>query len=184
MGKFLKNLSSYNSIYFMNITDIKKFLENELLIKQLKLDTDVPSNLKINKPIIKQILNKYNWLQNANELIYLIKHKNELENLHIFCPVCNNKNKFRCKTIGYLQHCSTRCSTLDPLVQKKASDFSMKKWGYKHPSQSPIVKKKHEDTNLERRGVRSPLQIKEIHDKGVKAAATSEVRQKVRKRKE
>ena len=75
MGKFLKNLSSYNSIYFMNITDIKKFLENELLIKQLKLDTDVPSNLKINKPIIKQILNKYNWLQNANELIYLIKHK-------------------------------------------------------------------------------------------------------------
>lgn len=167
----------------MTIDDIKNFLDDSL-IKQLKLNTEVPSNLKINKPILKQILNKYNWLQNANELIYLLLHKNELEKLHIFCPICGNKNKFICKTIGYLQHCSTRCSTLDPYVQKKSSYSSMKNWGYKHPSQSPIVKKKHEDTNLERRGVKSPLQIKEIHDKGIKAAATPEVRQLVRKRKE
>ena len=168
----------------MNIDDIRNFLENELLLKKLKLDAQVPSNLKINKPILKQILNKYNWLRNANEIFYLLKNKNNLKNLHIFCPTCRKKNKFETQVFGYANHCSTRCSSLDPNVQKKSSDSSMKKWGYSHPSQSPIVKKKHEDTNLKRIGAISPLCLPKIHSKGVKIAATPEIRQKVKIRKQ
>ena len=178
-GQISQNLSSYNSIYFMNIDDIRNFLENELLIRNLNLNTKIPSNLKVNKPILKEILNKYKWLKNSNELIYLIKHKDELENLRIFCPTCGNKNKFGTQIYGYARHCCVRCSTLDPLVQKTLSNTSIVKYGTKHPSQSSIIKKKHEDTNMKRRGVKSPLQIKEIHDKGVKKAATKEIRQKV-----
>lgn len=163
----------------MNIDDIRNFLENELLIRNLNLNTKIPSNLKVNKPILKEILNKYKWLKNSNEFIYLVKHKDELENLHIFCPTCGNKNKFGTQTYGYARHCCVRCSTLDPLVQKTLSNTSIIKYGTKHPSQSSIIKKKHEDTNMKRRGVKSPLQIKEIHDKGIKKAATKEIRQKV-----
>lgn len=167
----------------MNIQNIKNILDNESLIKKLKLDTEIPSNLKVNKPILKEILDKYRWLKNSNELIYLIKHKDELEKLHIFCPTCGNKNKFVTQVYGYAQHCSTKCSSLDPLVQKKSLDTSKINWGYDHPSQSPIIKKKHEDTNMQRHGVKSPLQLKEIHMKGVQKAATKEVRRKVANKK-
>lgn len=102
----------------MDLEKLKYFLENETLLKQIKLDTQIPTNLKVNKPILKQILNKYNWLQNKSEIIYLLKHKNELENLHIFCS-CKNKNGFINGKVGYHKHCSIKCSSNDPNVYNK-----------------------------------------------------------------
>lgn len=168
----------------MNIQDIKNFLENEQLLLQLKLNCEVPSNIKKNKPIFKEILDKYEWLENSSEILYLLKNKNNLENLHIFCPVCGKKNKFLTNSLGYRKHCSTRCSSLDPLVKNKLENTNKERWGYKHPAQSPIVKQKHIDTNMKRRGVPSPLNIKEIHKKGVDKAATKEIRDAVRKTKQ
>lgn len=96
----------------MNIQDIKNFLENEHLLKNLIIRGIKPGSIKENKIIIKQILNKYNWLENSSEIFYLINHKKELENLHIFCN-CGNKNKFICKTSGYFHHCSNKCRLSD-----------------------------------------------------------------------
>ena len=103
----------------MNIDDIKNFLENEPLIKKLKLDCYKPTRLKYNEPILKQILSKHVWLKNANELIYLIKRKNELENLHIFCCVCGKKNKFNRTSVGYFLHCSRKCQNSDKVFINK-----------------------------------------------------------------
>ena len=102
----------------MNIEDIKNFLNNELLIKKLKLNCEKPTCIKSNKNIIIEILNKNKWLQNKNELIYLIKNKHNLENLNIFCK-CGNKNPFfDCKK-GYQKHCTAKCAAIDKEVINK-----------------------------------------------------------------
>lgn len=103
----------------MNIDDIKNFLETEFLLSQLKINYEFSTKLKFNKLIFKQISYKYNWLQNLSELIYLIKHKDELENLHIFCPTCGNKNKFQRVNIGYFNHCCKKCAFQDKNVINK-----------------------------------------------------------------
>lgn len=96
----------------MNIKDIKNFLENEILLKQLNIKSRRFWQFNINKPILKQILNKYNWLRGPQELIYLLKNKSNLESLHIFCPVCGKKNKFR--RSRYTLYCSLDCAYKSP----------------------------------------------------------------------
>lgn len=95
----------------MTVEDIKNILENEPLIKELKLDCRFPVQIKHNWPIIDKILiNSSKIILNRQELIYLIKNKNNLENLHIFCPICGKKNLFVSNTIGYRKYCSLKCA--------------------------------------------------------------------------
>ncbi len=82
----------------MTINDIKIFLENEPLIKQLKLDYKQPTYVKFNKPILKQILKNSNGLiLTTHEFIFLLRNIDNLENIHIFCPICGKKNKLNYK---------------------------------------------------------------------------------------
>ena len=94
----------------MNIEDIKNFLKNQQqLIEKLTLNCKKPGLLKCNINLFKTILLPSTGLIKSNsELIYLIKNKNNLENLHIFCK-CGNKNNFINHKYGYCFHCSIHC---------------------------------------------------------------------------
>ena len=110
------------------LNKLKYFLENEPLIKQLKLNCERPTKQKCNKELLKQIiLNSNNLISNNNELIYLLKNQNNLENLHIFCPICNKKNKFL--ITKYSEHCSKQCSSKDPNRIKKIKQTKKEKYG-------------------------------------------------------
>ena len=109
----------------MIINNIKKFLENEPLIKQLKLDCNLPTKQKCNKELLDTIMNHCkNIIYNKNELIFLIQNKNNLENFHIFCPICGKKNKFYNRQFGYSRYCCTKCAlhdkqTIDKIINTK-----------------------------------------------------------------
>lgn len=99
----------------MTIEDIRNILNNELLIKQLKLNCKKPTYIKFNKPILKQILKNSNGLiLTTHEFIFLLRNIDNLENLHIFCPICGKKNKFQGNLLRYNFHCSVKCSVCDP----------------------------------------------------------------------
>ena len=126
----------------MNIGDIKNFLDNESLIKQLKLDYERPTRLKENKELLKQILIHSNGLiLNNNELIYLLKNKNNLENLHIFCLTCGKKNKFVDNNRGYKRYCGAHCSATNDSTKLKREETNVRLYGVKSVSQLDRVKK-------------------------------------------
>lgn len=55
------------------------------------------------------------------------------------CPTCGKPTKYRNITLGYLHHCSTRCSTLDNSVQVKTKETTYKLYGdtnYRNVEQS------------------------------------------------
>lgn len=92
----------------MKIEDIKNVLNDELLNGFL-YDGIKTYKHTINQSIFKLLKHKYTYLQNVNEIAYLIKYKNELEKLHIFCPVCGKKNKFINFMEGYKKYCCKKC---------------------------------------------------------------------------
>lgn len=100
----------------MMIQEIIDFLNKEKqLLNKLILNTSLPSKLNANKIILQKILKKYLWLQSTQEIIYLFKHKNDIKNLNIFCPICGKKNKFISKMRGYTIYCSKKCMYNSPL---------------------------------------------------------------------
>ena len=101
----------------MTIEDIKKFLEHPL-IKKLKFKGLKPTAVSSNKPILK-VIRTWKCDFSVPEIFYLLKHKNELEKLNIFCPTCGNKNTLINGLLGYHSHCSVKCSANDPYIQDK-----------------------------------------------------------------
>lgn len=95
----------------MNIEDIKNILKDKLFL-QLDLNGKKVYAKSGNKSILKTLLNKYKVFK-ISELIYLIKNKNNLENLHIFCKLCGRKNKFINNSVGYSFYCSKKCCNSD-----------------------------------------------------------------------
>lgn len=92
----------------MNIDNIKEIInkiENKVI-----LIGNRPYKRNINREILSNVNTEYDHqFETFSELIYLIKHKDNLENLHIFCPVCGKKNKFLNFSLGYRRYCSKKC---------------------------------------------------------------------------
>ena len=144
----------------MNIEDIKNFLKNQQqLIEKLTLNCKKPGLLKCNINLLKNIvLNSNGLIKSNSELIYLIKNKNNLENLHIFCK-CGNKNNFINHKYGYCFHCSIHCKYHKQDKLKKMQDTCEKNNGVKNPYQIPRVKQKAMDfynnpDNVEKRNIK------------------------------
>ena len=95
----------------MNLDDITNILKDKLFL-ELDLDGKKIYAKSKNKPILKELKNKYKHFK-ISELIYLFKNQNNLENLHIFCKICKNKNKFIDNSVGYSHYCSKKCSNSD-----------------------------------------------------------------------
>lgn len=135
----------------MNLQDIKNLLENEPLIKEINLKYKYPSRMLCNTIIINKILLKYPQFIKA-EIIYLLQHKNKLENLHIFCPVCGKKNVFNNIKYGYSQYCCAKHAS--NANREKAKQTWLKKYGVDNPNKCRKVREKLEKTNLQKYGVK------------------------------
>lgn len=105
----------------MNIDDIKNILKDKDFNK---IDLKYNAHFKNNKIITDLLLNKYKIFINAREIFYLLKHKNELDQIHIFCQ-CGNKCKFLDYKLGYQKHCCASCATKDKNVQYKKRQTSL-----------------------------------------------------------
>ena len=112
----------------LDLADIKNIISNDL--KYLRIDSSRSAQFHCNKIIFNNIRNKYhNIFESINELVYLKKNENNLNNIHIFCIKCGKKNKFLNKTRGYNIHCSSKCSNSDITVRNKVKSSLMLKYG-------------------------------------------------------
>lgn len=84
------------------------------------------------------------------------------------CPVCGNtygNDKNVSVGTGYNGHCSNRCKTLDPDVQRKMSDTCMDRFGCDWSSKSEAARKSYIDTCQERYGVDNTFQLESSKEK-------------------
>lgn len=98
----------------MILQDIKIMLSDSIFNSLQGLNTRSPMNFRHNKNIFNIINKKYNDFT-SNEIIYLLRNKNNLENLHIFCK-CGNKNSLINMNYGYHKFCSPKCANSDKEV--------------------------------------------------------------------
>ena len=177
----------------MTIKDIYNLLNNE---DCLKLKPNFSACLKYNKIILNKLISKYKEFK-PKEILFLLNNKSKLNTINIFCK-CGNKNKFLNKNKGYTKYCSRKCANSDPIKNyktkvKKLNNIdenglnSYQRGVIKNKETKRIRyddenynnRKKAEKTCLKNNGVSNPLKLKWIHDKGIKKAATKEVRNKV-----
>ena len=101
----------------MNLNELKFILDDERLKNIINLSSLQCINFKHNKDLLDSFIKDNNNFIKP-ELIYLLRNKNNLENLHIFCQ-CGNKNIFKNKNIGYTKFCSRKCSANNDNVKTK-----------------------------------------------------------------
>lgn len=117
----------------------------------------------------------------VRETVLTLKHND--------CPMCG-KPMSKLTSNG----CSTRCSTLNPVVKAKSQETYLErtgyrfsssnpdvqakrkanykeKTGYSHWSSNPEIQEKKEQTNLKNRGVRFPMQDVSVWSQGVATRA-------------
>ena len=155
----------YNSIRKILLDDITNliYFTNK---KKLKRIDEI-----YNKELIDQLNKKYNTNLTYRELFYLKNNINQLENLHIFCPTCGNKNVFIKYTKGYTNYCCKKCvytnekiinnikekwknksrEELNSIVTNR-KQTSIINWGYDNPAKSPIIKNIILETNKRNHG--------------------------------
>ena len=127
----------------MNIIEIKNILIDKVIPF---VDITKSTNLLKNKIFFIDFVKKYPIFKNFSELRYLINNINNLENLHIFCPICGNKNNFIKMTIGYSHHCSTKCAHNSEEVRNKTQKTCIERYGAKYITQSETMKIKAKQT--------------------------------------
>ena len=126
----------------MTINDIKNILNNEYLIKEIIIRGKTPWQYNKNKNILRQLNKKYNInLNSFMELVYLIKYKDNLENIHIFCK-CGNKNNFINSSIGYSNYCCCKCSNSDINKKLLTENRNLQKYGKKFVLQVDFIREK------------------------------------------
>ena len=101
----------------MNIEDLNIILQDELF-ERIDYSFKKPYAASVNKDLFIKLKQKYPELS-YSEMSYLYLHKDNLQDLHIFCPVCGKKNKFIDTTEGYRHHCSYKCKANDVTVIDK-----------------------------------------------------------------
>lgn len=79
------------------------------------------------------------------------------------CPTCGGITKWNKNT--YYKHCSTKCSSLDPMVVKKTIKTNYKIYGTSYALKNKQILNKQSNTNLKRYGVKHPLQNKTLNQK-------------------
>lgn len=110
----------------MNILDIKNILDC-VELKHVIISGKKPYLLSKNKKTLKDFFIK-TGIKPA-ETIFLLKHKDNLEDLHIFCK-CGNKNNFIDNTVGYHIFCCNSCSA--KFSKEKAENTKLLLYGDKN----------------------------------------------------
>lgn len=101
----------------MNLQDIKLMFQDSIL---LRYNFNKNLNYFDNKQIILKFLEKYPYFHRY-EALYLLKNKDNLENIHIFCKICGKKNNWSKSNGIYHIYCSNKCKSNDPYIKEKIS---------------------------------------------------------------
>ena len=133
----------------MTIEDIKNILNNKIL-SNIDLKCNNPSRIKKNKYILNLFIKNYNNFTKT-ELIYLLKNKSNLENLHIFCPICGKKNVFNNLKKGYSLYCGSLHANRSN--REKTKQTWIKKYGVSNPNKCKEIRNKIKQTCKKRYGV-------------------------------
>ena len=99
----------------MNIQDIRNILD-DIELKNFIDNGLRPTRYKQNFSILKRLKEKYNNFISDNEFVYLLRNRNNLENLHIFCK-CGEKNTFYNCLRGYSRYCGPKCSATSDITK-------------------------------------------------------------------
>ena len=81
------------------------------------------------------------------------------------CPTCHKRTKYKGINIGYLQHCSPTCSSIDKNVQNKTKMTCLQKYGVDVASKSTEIKNKQKQTCLQKYGVDNYSKTQEYIEK-------------------
>lgn len=96
------------------------------------------------------------------------------------CPTCGKPNKFRNIFLGYSKHCSTKCSSLDPIVQDKLKNTCLSKYGVEYNLQQPEVIKKNHSKEVRLKAIQSAKSTWDAKYNGKHPMQTEEVKNKVK----
>ena len=127
----------------MTTNDIKDILTNEV---KPYIDVTKNSNFLKNKELFLTIIKKYPIFKSFPELKYLVVNIERLNSIHIFCPVCGKKNTFLKYTVGYTNHCSSKCAHNSVDVMNKTKKTCLNKYGVEYTTQSNEMKEKSKHT--------------------------------------
>ncbi len=152
--------------------DLKEWIENNLIGKTGKI-----ISFKMNeKWLVKNIYNIYlcilkgtQYLDNIENLKFAERLYHIVNGLDIVqkCEKenCNNFVSYFSFNRGYLQYCSSYCSSSSKEVKDKIKEVCLKKYGSSSPLGSKKIRKKIKETCLKKYGFECALQSKEIIDK-------------------
>lgn len=99
----------------MNLSDIKKILQEP---EWSLLDSSKNTKFKSNRNAISILKTKFPYLKDR-EILYLKKHEDNLENLHIFCDTCGRKLIFDESISKYRLYCSQFCKNSNKIYREK-----------------------------------------------------------------
>lgn len=143
------------------IESLKKSLV-DILSRKKRFSFEIKSNYELYSSILK-VTNFLNQNVTLCERVYCIL--NDIHEVKI-CPTCNkNPVKFKSMNRGYLDHCCSKCSKLDSLVNEKQKNTCLKKYGIDNPFKSKEVRGKALKTNIERYGVKNPMKSRIVQEK-------------------
>lgn len=126
----------------MNNNDILNIL-NDNILNNFLFKEDRSYSYDINQKIYMELNKKYgNIFRSCNEIAYLIKNKNNLQNLHIFCQ-CGNKNRFANYYKGYKLFCSNIC-----IYCRKHKGIKISNTKQNFTEEQKILAKKHYEESM------------------------------------
>lgn len=103
--------------------------EIEQLFNLHKDTRAVVNRIRLSPLLLETLINQTNFLPkncDITQRIFHICHK--IPNI-IVCGVCGIPTRFFSLSKGYSAHCSTKCSKINPDVQKKYEQTCLKKFG-------------------------------------------------------
>ncbi|MFW6233611.1 MAG: DUF7487 domain-containing protein, partial [Nanoarchaeota archaeon] len=129
----------------MTSAQIKDFIKEELLNKNLKLNSSAIRFNKIER--IKEFLEKIDIGDSLIEKLYLFYNEVDKKPL---CKECGKELKFISFNKGYNSYCSAKCSG------KQSKKAIQEKYGVENVFQLDDIKEKIKKTNLEKYGQENP----------------------------
>lgn len=97
--------------------DTYTLLDTSVNIPDLKIDSSNKHQCQICGMMCNNVSRHTNNFHKMNSKDYYDKYvKQENEGI---CPICSKPTSYRNFSVGYSTHCSTKCSSSDPIVQEK-----------------------------------------------------------------
>ena len=164
-----------NIIQLLNRTIIEnqqyENIENLLLQLVKQYPKSFASIVTRNKIIYDYVIKCTPKLVDSNTFKYTIGTRlywifNKLKDFPV-CNFCHNKMEYKNVKLntGYLQYCSTKCSSNDSTIKSKKEHTYKLRTGFNNPSQNPDIKQKKKETTFLHYGVENPNQSERIKQK-------------------